>query len=129
MNSFSREFLIKSYTDKEWYQIFSSPLFDEQYAYEGDDLGCNYSKNKTIFNIWAPTASKVSVALYSSGNYKTDKNPISIYKMTYKDKGLWQLILKEDLIEKYYTYIVNVNGIINETTDPYGKSSSLFLHL
>ena len=122
MNSFSREFLTKSYTDKEWYEIFSSPLFDEQYAYEGDDLGCNYSKNKTIFNVWAPTASKVSVALYSSGNYKTDKNPISIYKMTYKDKGLWQLILKEDLIEKYYTYIVNVNGIVNETTDPYGKS-------
>ena len=122
MNSFSREFLTKSYTDKEWYDIFSSPSFDEQYAYEGEDLGCNYSKNKTIFNVWAPTASKVSVALYNSGNYKTDKKPISINKMIYKNKGLWKLIIKQDLIEKYYTYIINVNGEVNETTDPYGKA-------
>ena len=122
MNVDSRELLTKYHTDKEWYEIFSSPSFDEQYAYEGNDLGCNYSKNQTIFNLWAPTAKKASVALYSSGNYKTDKKPISINKMIYKERGLWQLILKGDLIEKYYTFIIEVNGIKNETSDPYGKA-------
>ena len=122
MNVFSREYLTKSHTDKEWYEIFSSPSFDEQYAYEGNDLGCNYSKKQTIFNLWAPTAYNVSVALYSSGNYKEDKRPISINKMNYKERGLWQLIIKGDLIEKYYTFIIEVNGIKNETTDPYGKA-------
>ena len=120
MNSFSREYLIKAHTDLEWYEIFSSPSFDEEYAYEGNDLGCNYSPSRTIFNLWAPTASQVSVLIYSSGNYKTDKKPISINKMTYKDKGLWQLIIKEDLIDKYYTYLIEVNGTKNETSDPYG---------
>jgi pullulanase len=122
MNVFSREYLTKSHTDKEWYEIFSSPSFDEQYAYEGNDLGCNYSKKQTIFNLWAPTAYNASVALYSSGNYKEDKKPISINKMNYKERGLWQLIIKGDLIEKYYTFIIEVNGIKNETTDPYGKA-------
>ena len=120
MNSFSREYLLKAHTDLEWYEIFSSPSFDEEYAYEGNDLGCNYSPSRTVFNLWAPTASQVSVLIYSSGNYKTDKKPISINKMTYKDKGLWQLIIKEDLIDKYYTYLIEVNGTKNETTDPYG---------
>ena len=120
MDSFSRENLKKAHTDKEWYEIFSSPSFDEQYAYEGNDLGCVYSPSQTIFNLWAPTASKVSVLIYSSGNYKTDKKPISTHIMTYKNKGVWQLIIKKDLIGKYYTYLVEVNGSENETTDPYG---------
>ena len=122
MNNYSREFLTKLHTDKEWYDIFSSPLFDEQYAYEGNDLVCNYSKKQTIFNLWAPTASQVSVALYLTGNYNIDIKPISINKMQYKENGLWQLILKGDLLQKYYTYIIEVNGFKNETSDPYGKA-------
>ena len=122
MNTFSREFLTEPKTDKQWYDIFSSPSFDAQYTYEGNDLGCNYYPKQTIFNLWAPTASQVYVALYNSGNYKTDKIPISKNKMKYKDRGLWQLILNGDLVEKYYTYIIDVNGITNETTDPYGKA-------
>ena len=122
MNFFSREFLTKSHTDKEWYEIFSSPSFDEQYAYEGNDLGCNYSPKQTIFKLWAPTASQAFVFLYSSGNYKTDKKPISKNKMIYKEKGLWELILIGDYIEKYYTYVIEVNGRKNESSDPYGKA-------
>ena len=93
MNYFSREFLTKPHTDKEWYEIFSSPSFDEQYAYEGNDLGCNYSPEKTTFNLWAPTASQVVVAIYSSGNYKVDKSPISKHKMAYKDKVIAHLFV------------------------------------
>ena len=112
----------KSHTPLEWYEIFSSPEFDSLYAYQGNDLGCNYSPNETIFNLWAPTATKVSVNIYNTGNYKTETTPLSTYAMTFKSKGVWNLVIKKNLIDKYYTYVINVDGVINETTDPYGKA-------
>ena len=119
---FSLQNLRKPHTPLEWYEIFSSQEFDSLYAYTGNDLGYNYSPNETIFNLWAPTASKVSVNIYNSGNYKIDIKPILTYEMAYKSKGVWSLIIKKNLIDKYFTYIVNVDGVINETTDPYGKA-------
>ena len=119
---FSLENLRKPHTAIEWYEIFSSPEFDTLYSYSNNDLGCNYTPEQTIFNIWAPTASKVSLNIYETGNYKSDINPISTYEMTYKTKGVWYLIIKKNLVEKYYTYKIEVDGVINETTDPYGKA-------
>ena len=114
--------LRKSHTALEWYEIFSSPEFDSLYAYPNNDLGCNYSPSQTTFNIWAPTATKVSVNIYQTGNYKTDTKPICTNEMIYKSKGLWTLTISKDLLDKYYTYTVEVDGVINETTDPYGKA-------
>ena len=119
---FSLENLRKPHSPLEWYEIFSSKEFDSLYSYQDNDLGCNYSKNGTIFNLWAPTASKVSVNIYNTGNYKTDDKPISINEMIYKSKGLWTLKINQNLKNKYYTYKVEVDGVINETTDPYGKA-------
>ena len=117
---FSLENLRKPHTPLEWYEIFSSPDFDNLYSYPNPDLGCKYSPSQTIFNLWAPTASKVSVNIYNTGNYKTDIKPIDKYEMTYTSKGVWNLKVKKNLGEKYYTYLIEVDGVINETTDPYG---------
>ena len=117
---FSLENLRKPHTPLEWYEIFSSPDFDNLYSYPNPDLGCKYSPSQTIFNLWAPTASKVSVNIYNTGNYKTDIKPIDKYEMTYTSKGVWNLIVKKHLGEKYYTYLIEVDGVSNETTDPYG---------
>ena len=117
---FSLENLRKPHTPLEWYKIFSSPDFDNLYSYPNPDLGCKYSPSQTIFNLWAPTASKVSVNIYNTGNYKTDIKPIDKYEMAYTSKGIWNLIVKKNLGEKYYTYLIEVDGVINETTDPYG---------
>ena len=114
--------LRKSHTALEWYEIFSSPEFDSLYAYPNNDLGCNYSPSQTTFNIWAPTATKVFVNIYQTGNYKTDTKPICTNEMIYKSKGLWTLTISKDLLDKYYTYTIEVDGVINETTDPYGKA-------
>ena len=117
---FSLENLRKPHTPLEWYEIFSSPDFDNLYSYPNPDLGCKYSPSQIIFNLWAPTASKVSVNIYNTGNYKTDIKPIDKYEMTYTSKGVWNLKVKKNLGEKYYTYLIEVDGVINETTDPYG---------
>ena len=119
---FSLKNIRKAHTPLEWYEIFSSPEFDKLYSYPGNDLGCIYTPDETIFNLWAPTSSKVSVNIYNTGNYKTDIKPISTYNMKYTSKGLWNLSIKKNLIDKYYTYVVEVDGVINETTDPYGKA-------
>ena len=37
---------------------------DKQYYYEGNDLGCTYTKDYTTFRVWAPTAEQVNLNLY-----------------------------------------------------------------
>ena len=37
--------------------------------------------------------------------------------MTYKNRELWQCIIKEDLIEKYYNDQINVNNTKNGISD------------
>lgn len=48
-------------------KIIGSSYFDEAFAYDGDDLGASYTKEKTGFKVWAPTASEVSLNLYEQG--------------------------------------------------------------
>ena len=45
-------------------------LNDEAFYYEGTDLGYTYAPTETNFKLWAPTAAKVSLALYNDeGTY------------------------------------------------------------
>ena len=37
------------------------PGFDEEFYYEGDDLGCTYCKEETKFALWAPLATQVLI--------------------------------------------------------------------
>ena len=52
--------------------IYSTQDFENQYTYEGDDLGASWTKDKTTFRLWAPTAASVKVNLYESGTAGTD---------------------------------------------------------
>ena len=36
--------------------------------YNGNDLGAVYSKQKTAFRLWAPTADRVRICFYAEGN-------------------------------------------------------------
>ena len=121
MYSFSRESLTKPHSDSEWYNYFSDPNFDKKYSYEKNDLGITYSPEETTFKLWAPTAKKVSISLYETGNYRNkNEKPISINEMFYNDsENIWELTIKQDLNEKYYTYNVEANGEIHESGDPY----------
>ncbi|MBQ8716914.1 MAG: hypothetical protein IJY43_03580, partial [Clostridia bacterium] len=48
--------------------IFDSEFFIENYTYDGDDLGAIINGDKTTFKVWAPTASKVVLNLFTSGH-------------------------------------------------------------
>ena len=100
---------------------FSTDAFEEEFTYDGDDLGAVWSADSTTFKVWAPTAESVSVNLYETGN-KSDNNLIKTEEMTKGDKGVWSVTIDGDLNKTYYTYTVNVGGAKNEACDPYAKA-------
>lgn len=86
--------------------------FDELYAYDKDDLGAVYSKEKTTFKIWAPTATNVHLCLENKS-----------YVMERKERGIFELTIKGNLEKQCYHYYVRVDGNWISCQDPYGKSS------
>lgn len=45
--------------------LFDSKEFAKRYHYDGEDLGNSYTKEQTVFKVWAPTAEQVKLCLYS----------------------------------------------------------------
>ena len=93
-------------------------------AYNETGLGCTYTPSASTFKVWAPEATSVSVKLYTTG---TDAESGAAVKgatpMTYnKTSGVWSLTLNGDYKNMYYTYIVDRNGSISETQDPYATA-------
>lgn len=103
-------------------KVFSSKEFEEAFSYEGDDLGAVYTKEKTNFRVWAPTASEVRLNLYESGS---GDNLIQTVDMIKDVKGTWIYEAKGDLNGTYYTYSVTVDGITNEAVDLYARSTGV----
>jgi pullulanase len=93
---------------------------DEYPIYNGSDLGVTYSPSKTLFKIWAPTASAVKLRLYAAGDGGT---PIQTSQLNKGDLGVWELTVKQDLKNQYYTLQANVNGKwLQERPDIYAKA-------
>ena len=89
-------------------------------AYSGNDLGVNWSPEKTVFKIWAPTASAVKLRLYASGD---GGKPLQTFNLLKGREGTWAISVKEDLKNQYYTFQTNINGIwLNERPDIYAKA-------
>ncbi len=112
----------QEYTSQSAY--YSSEEFEEQYTYDGDDLGAVWAADKTVFKVWAPTAESVSVNLYASGTEGTDDLLESV-PMTRGEKGVWALEKAGDLNGTYYTYSVTVDGTTREACDPYARTTGV----
>lgn len=108
-------------------KYFMSKEFKDKYIYNGDDLGAAYSKNGTIFKVWAPTASEVSLNLYTAGSDDEGSEKIGTYPMEKQDKGVYVFDSSKlgDLKNKYYTYNVTADGETKETADVYAKASGV----
>jgi large subunit ribosomal protein L9 len=73
-------------------RVFSTKEFEDTFYYDGNDLGAVWSKDKTLFRIWAPTATKVILNLYKAGY---GINQIESIPLKQDVKGLGK---KEDLV-------------------------------
>ena len=103
-------------------KIIGSSYFDEAFAYEGDDLGAAYTKDKTGFKVWAPTASEVSLNLYEQGD---GDNLIETLPMTLGEKGVWSCEKQGDLNGVYYTYSIKIGNKTNEAVDLYARTTGV----
>ena len=90
-----------------------STEFNNDYYYDGADLGVNYTKENSTFKVWTPIASEVLL--------KIDNQ---VHLMKRESKGVWTIVLKGDYELATYTYLVKINGKWNETIDPYAYSST-----
>ncbi len=104
--------------------LYSTNAFEEEYTYDGDDLGAVWTAEKTTFKVWAPTADAVRVNLYETGTEGTDDLTESI-EMTAQAQGVWMAEKEGDLNGVYYTYTVEVDGEVNEACDPYARTTGV----
>lgn len=95
----------------------------ENRTYDGE-LGAMYSKKETVFKLWSPAAQEVKVCIYTKGTDGEDgAQMVSKTSMKlYPKYGTWVLHLKGDYKNKYYTYLVTIDGKEHEVVDPYAKA-------
>jgi len=102
-------------------EIFDSEYFAENYHYEGNDLGAYINGDSTAFKVWAPTASKVVLNLFTAGDgvqaYKT-------VEMLRDSKGVWQHT-EPCGHGTYYTYSVTTALGTQQAVDPYAKAAGV----
>ena len=101
--------------------IFDSDYFIENYTYDGDDLGAVINGDSTTFKVWAPTASKVVLNLFSAGNGGSAYKSVD---MTKGAKGVWSHT-ESCGHGTYYTYTVTTSVGTQEAVDPYAKAAGL----
>lgn len=107
---------------------------DSKYRYDGTDLGATYSKEKTTFKVWAPTATSVELNLYTTGS-DAEEGAASIgsYNMNHDEsKGIFYHTVEGDLKNYYYTYTVTASSIADsskvttkEVPDPYSVATGV----
>ena len=102
-------------------KIFDSDAFIEKYTYDGDDLGATINGKTTTFKLWAPTASRVVLSLYSAGNGGTAYTNIEMDK---GEQGVWSKTV-ECGHGTYYTYDVTTAVGTQTAVDPYAKAVGL----
>lgn len=91
--------------------------FDELYFYEGNDLGCHYTKEKSTFKVWAPLSTGVILKIVKDGKDY-------LYPMKRGLKGVYCCEVEGDLELAHYFYLVKHVGNYEITMDPYAYSSS-----
>ena len=102
--------------------IFDCPEFVENYTYNGDDLGAVIHGADTTFKVWAPTASKVVLNLFTAGN---GCDSFATVEMTRSERGIWQHTQKDCGHGTYYTYTVTTSAGTQEATDPYARAAGV----
>ena len=97
--------------------IVNTKQFATRFAYSGNDLGPVYHREYTDFAVWAPTANEILLKLHHN-------DTTEIHAMRRTDKGVFRLRIYGDLKRDTYTYLIDCNGSLQETIDPYAYSST-----
>lgn len=94
--------------------------FDKYPGYYGDDLELVYKPEQSVFTLWAPTASKARLNLYSSGE---GGEPEEQLDMEMADDGTWRVSIDRDLKGSFYTFQIEKDGNwLDETPGIWAKA-------
>ena len=107
--------------------IYDSLEFNNEFGYDGE-LGAIVNGNQTIFKLWAPVSSAVTLNLYDTGTpakYGGTDIPVKTVSMEKGEKGVFSYTEDENLHGTYYTYSVTNGDMTNEVVDPYAKSTGI----
>ncbi|WP_338489634.1 type I pullulanase [Ruoffia tabacinasalis] len=100
-------------------QISHDSVFVERNYYPGK-LGAIYSKDKTEFKLWAPTASQVEILIYD-GHYGVLKE--NIVMAWSKDDKIFTHTIEGDNHGLTYRYrLTFFDGRVNTSNDPYARA-------
>jgi len=107
-------------SEKVWFfPLFSTREFDDRF-YHDLTLGSIYNKDYTVFRIWSPAASNITLLLYDTAERSDSEN---LRRFTMKEiNGLWSTLIKGDLQGSFYNYEVTVYNEVSEIVDPYVKA-------
>jgi pullulanase len=88
------------------------------------ELGAIYTPEVTTFRLFAPTATKVTLLIYAVPEGGAGQP----YQLEQKDFGIWEKVIKGNLLNKYYTYRVEGNDPgfhpEKELIDPYSRCNT-----
>ena len=104
--------------------VFDTQEFIDEFTYDGDDLGATIVGDKTVFKLWAPTASAVKVNIEE---HKYDpifdvftENSTTV-DMVRGEKGVWSAEAPCGH-GAFYTYSVTTAEGTQEAVDPYARA-------
>ncbi|MGL5041822.1 MAG: type I pullulanase [Culicoidibacterales bacterium] len=97
--------------------IVRQQWFDDEFYYEGTDLGADFSVEETAFSVWAPTATEVALRVKQCGRSER------MQSMQRTKKGVYRTTVYDNLEDAQYAYLVKIGGRWKEAIDPYGHAS------
>jgi len=96
-----------------------APDYSSYPVYQGTDLGLQFTKGKSAFRVYAPSAKAVQLNLYRDA---LEGEPYRRIDMQPSEGGTWTAELKENLAGIYYTYRISINEKWNhDVPDPYAR--------
>ena len=102
----------------------ASELLDEEFAYDGNDLGWHNG----VAKVWAPLATKAEILIYddmetAKADYNSNPAAASVtpVAMTSEGKGVWRANVPEG---KYYMYQLENDGNTYRVCDIYANAAS-----
>lgn len=100
-----------------YYPLYKSDEFNKLYYHDGK-LGYTYTPEETSFSLWSPVALSINILIYDSGEPNLEEKPRRI-QMKECENGVWKCRIHENLDGYFYTYEINIEGIVREVIDPY----------
>lgn len=103
-------------------------LLDQNFYYEGEDLGGRCNPASCQVKLWAPTAQGVRLSLF---NQSSQSIPSAVYDLQRETNGVWSLSLPAGFKNFFYLFEVQVYQPLTDriethtVTDPYSASLAL----